>query len=127
MKAKSSKVTDNKLLQWIYNLVAIIVDEVPNVALRGSRHETISGRSGRAIYFHNAKWPAHIGFWCAELLFFWQGEHCKAAYRPMVNPDDETWVWHDGKVKDESKEIGWMWKITHRILKWKKGKNRENG
>lgn len=92
MSQKSGKVTDNKFLQYFYNLLAVW-DESWNVILGGSRNETISGRLGRAFQSGEAKWFAIFGYYSVNLMFFWQEDHCTNAYDPSDNIEDEVWSW----------------------------------
>lgn len=92
MKQKSGKVTDIKILQYLYNILAGVLDEGLNILLGGSRNETISGRLGRA-HVLGPKWYAVIGRVVVNGLFFWQKDHCLDAYDPTDNIDDEVWSW----------------------------------
>ncbi len=101
---KSLKVTNIKILQYLYNILAGVLDEGANIMLGGSRNETISGRLGRS-YLEGAKWYAKLGYHGVNKMFFWQDNHCLMAYDPDDNVEDEVWSW----IKD--KEKSWLFSL----------------
>ena len=93
--SKSHKVSNVKILQYLYNQIAVW-DEHWNVILGGSKNETVSGRLGRA-YLNNPKPVARIFHNMVNAMFFWQEDHCGDAYQPNDVTDDEVWSWQKGK------------------------------
>lgn len=57
--------------------VLVALDQLVNTLLRGFADETLSARAYRhAEIKKDRRWP----MWIIDHLFFWQDQHCKAAY-----------------------------------------------
>ena len=56
--------------------VLIAIDQLINTLIGGYADETLSSRAYRHKKDGSRSWPA----WIIDHLFFWQCEHCKAAY-----------------------------------------------
>ena len=56
--------------------VLIAIDQLINTLIGGYADETLSSRAYRHKKDGSRSWPA----WIIDHLFFWQSEHCKAAY-----------------------------------------------
>lgn len=57
--------------------VLVAVDQLVNTLLWGFADETLSARAYRhAEIKKDRRWP----MWIIDHLFFWQDQHCKAAY-----------------------------------------------
>lgn len=56
--------------------ILIAIDQFFNTLIAGYADETLSSRAYRHKKDGSRAWPA----WIIDHLFFWQEEHCKAAY-----------------------------------------------
>lgn len=63
---------------YLLNL-GLALDQLANVLLFGSPDETLSSRAYRAD--RDNKWFGRIFRPLIDLLFFWQDQHCHAAYK----------------------------------------------
>lgn len=61
--------------------ILIAVDQLINTLLGGAADETLSSRAYRHSRDGSRKWPKKL----INTLFFWQTDHCRAAYESELN------------------------------------------
>ncbi len=69
-------------MQYFRN-IAIAIDQLFNSFLRGSPDETLSSRAYR-LYKNNKYWYSAYPYYGITMLFFWQNNHCKGAYKSEI-------------------------------------------
>lgn len=93
---KYSKISDNPVLQYGYNL-ALAIDQLANAILLGDPDESISGRTGRAMKSGNPKWWIPMQHKIIDAIFyilFKEKDHCFNGMEPEERPyEKELWSW----------------------------------